>query len=68
MADILLVDDDVDVRTMIETLLTASGHDVVVAGDGLEAESRFVERPFDVVITDIAMPNRDGFIDQSRIQ
>jgi len=60
MARILLVDDDDLVRQSLALRLEAAGHDVTTAvhgGDGLEAFSRV---RFDVVISDIFMPEVEG--------
>lgn len=60
MARILLVDDDDLVRQSLAMRLEAAGHDVTGAshgGDGLRA---FAANPFDLVITDIFMPEVEG--------
>jgi DNA-binding response OmpR family regulator len=57
---ILVVDDDPLTReTMVRTLQRAS-YDTLGAEDGNQALEMFDERPFDLVITDIFMPERDG--------
>jgi signal transduction histidine kinase/CheY-like chemotaxis protein len=58
---VLLVEDDPDVRTMIESLLALAGHDVVVAGDGYEALSAFRDYRPDVSFIDLGLPGLDGF-------
>jgi DNA-binding response OmpR family regulator len=60
MARILVVDDDVSVLCMIEAVLTGAGHSVVTATDGQMAAKLFRAEPFDVIVTDIVMPNREG--------
>jgi CheY-like chemotaxis protein len=60
MARILVVDDDDKVRQMICDALTLHGHSVEAAGDGLRAMKRFRRRQFDLVITDIVMPEMEG--------
>jgi len=57
---ILVVDDDRQITRMLRTSLQASGYDVVVAQNGLEAFEQFKEANPDLVITDIAMPEMDG--------
>lgn len=57
---ILLVDDDEDVRTLFEMSLCQRGHGVVTAGTGREAVSRLQQSHFDVIVTDIIMPDGDG--------
>jgi DNA-binding NtrC family response regulator len=60
MGRILVIDDDSDVRTMIEQVLRQTGHSVVQAVDGLEGASRHHREPADLVITDLYMPGQDG--------
>jgi two-component system chemotaxis sensor kinase CheA len=60
MARVLVADDAPDVRTLIETILAADGHDVVTAADGLEAWQRYLDDSFDLVCTDLEMPRLNG--------
>ena len=60
MAKILLVDDDNMLRELMCRALTRAGHHVVDLSDGREVERCLQREPFDLVITDILMPNRDG--------
>ena len=60
MARVLVADDAPDVRTLIETILAADGHDVVTAADGLEALQRYLDDSFDLVCTDLEMPRLNG--------
>jgi CheY-like chemotaxis protein len=58
---VLVVDDDVDGRDLVGTILGERGAEVVLA-DGFAAAMREVERAsFDVLVCDIAMPGRDGY-------
>jgi GAF domain-containing protein/CheY-like chemotaxis protein len=57
----LVVDDEPTVRTVLADVLTAAGHQVVEAADGLEAIDRFRAEPFDLVLTDLAMPRVSGW-------
>lgn len=58
---ILIADDDLLLRTLMEHKLVASGLDVVIAADGSEAlEVAARERP-DVIVLDAMMPVSDGF-------
>jgi len=61
MAHILLIDDDIQVRMVLEGFLTHDGHQVVCATNGKEAQKLLGDEPFDLVLTDIVMPERDGF-------
>jgi two-component system chemotaxis response regulator CheY len=60
MAQILLVDDDAMVRETIRHILVAEDHDVASAQDGREAVEQFAAGNFDLVVTDIIMPEKDG--------
>jgi two-component system, chemotaxis family, chemotaxis protein CheY len=60
MARILAVDDSPSMRQMVSATLTAAGHSVEQASDGREALAAARREVFDVVITDINMPNMDG--------
>lgn len=60
MARILLVDDDPVMRDATKELLVREGHLVCVAGDGNEALKLFREHQYDLVVTDIFMPEVDG--------
>jgi CheY-like chemotaxis protein len=60
MTRILVVDDDAALRRMLKLMLTRDGHDVVVASDGREALQVASETPFDLVITDLIMPEVEG--------
>jgi len=59
---VLLVDDDDAVRAMMNATLEDKGFDVVVAASVTEALKRITTESFDVLITDLHMPNPgDGF-------
>ena len=59
---VLLVDDDEGVRTMMDLTLKAKGFDVVAAASVTEALKLIATESFDVLITDLHMPNpSDGF-------
>lgn len=57
---ILVVDDESDIRMLLRAVLSVSGFVVEDARDGVEAVERLAERDFDLVISDIYMPNMDG--------
>ena len=56
----LIVDDEVEVRETLAEILTSSGHRVVTAASGREALERMEQERFDVILTDIRMPDLDG--------
>lgn len=60
MAHILLIDDFDAYRAMLRDFLEESGHTVVEAGDGQEGLNRYSSETFDLVITDIIMPKKEG--------
>ena len=57
---ILVIDDEEDICVMTKLLLERAGHEVVSACDGRVAIRLLTEQPFDLVITDMLMPDRDG--------
>jgi DNA-binding NtrC family response regulator len=57
---ILLVDDEIHVRDGLSEILQQEGFYVETAGDGKEALSLSVNKRFDLMITDIKMPEMDG--------
>lgn len=61
MAKILVVEDDRDLNRFVCISLKADGYDVVEAFDGEEALDKTAEHKFDLILTDIMMPNVDGF-------
>lgn len=61
MTRVLLVDDEEPVRTAYAELLVHHGYDVTTAGDGREALEAVGEQAPDVVVTDVIMPETDGF-------
>ena len=62
MARILLADDDVATRDLVERALATDGHAVTPTQDGTEALEKLREAPggFDLLITDVQMPGLDG--------
>lgn len=59
---ILLVDDEVAIREIVQNLLEAHGYRTLTANDGVEAIALYVQYPeaIDLVIVDIMMPSMDG--------
>lgn len=60
MGRILLIDDDDAVRTAMRMVLERAGHAVTVAPDGVHGLRLYREEPFDLVITDLYMPEKEG--------
>jgi DNA-binding NtrC family response regulator len=60
MANILVADDDEQYPIMLEKILRNDNHTVFIAKDGAEALKLCESQKFDLIITDIFMPNVDG--------
>lgn len=58
---ILVVDDEPSIRTLVTKFLLRSGYDVDHAEDGGAAIERLKHNQYDAVVTDLMMPNIDGF-------
>ena len=61
MYNILVVDDEARIRSIIKKYAEFEGHTVIEAGDGMEAVRLCRKDKFDIVIMDIMMPELDGF-------
>ena len=57
---ILVVDDEPDVRDILHRMLSADGHDVILARNGEEAWELMKEDQIDIIITDLRMPGIGG--------
>ncbi len=58
---VLVVDDSTTVRKFVAASLNMKGFRVVTAADGVEALERMPAEKFDLIITDLNMPDMDGF-------
>ena len=58
---VLVVDDEVINQKIIAEILKAEGYEVEIAPDGIVALMKIVKGSFDVILSDIAMPNLDGY-------
>ncbi len=58
--DILIVDDESAIRSLLERAFTSRGHAVMHAADGTQALNVAAQMPFDVVICDLRMPGLSG--------
>ena len=61
MYNILVVDDEVMIRTLIKKYAEFDGYSVTEACDGMDAIIKFKNNKFDIIIMDIMMPELDGF-------
>ncbi|MCC6695202.1 MAG: response regulator [Candidatus Hydrogenedentes bacterium] len=59
-ARVLVVDDDVAVREILKQTLHMRGFSVDLASDGVQAWTLIRQRPPDIILLDLLMPNRDG--------
>jgi DNA-binding NtrC family response regulator len=57
---ILVVDDETEIREGLELLLSSEGYEVALADCAEAALSRIGERPFDVLLLDVSLPDRNG--------
>lgn len=57
---LLVADDSVTTRALVQALLEAAGYEVLVASDGMEAWTRLQEQDVDLVVSDVEMPRMDG--------
>jgi CheY-like chemotaxis protein len=62
MAHVLIVDDREADRTLVKMLLERNGYRVTVAGDGVEALAAARRDRPDAIVSDVLMPNMDGFV------
>ena len=60
MAKILLAEDDDDMRNFLVKALQKAGHEVTSFGEGLSAFEEIMQTSFDLLLTDIVMPEMDG--------
>ncbi|MDR2724915.1 MAG: sigma 54-interacting transcriptional regulator [Candidatus Adiutrix sp.] len=60
LGDILVIDDDLSLREMLEMMLRGAGHKVSLADDGLSGLAAAEEGHFDLIISDLKMPGLNG--------
>ena len=61
MAQILVIDDDRDVREILKEMLRIKGYSVVATSDGEDALKLIESERFDLVLTDLVMPKVSGW-------
>ncbi len=59
-ARVLVVDDDAAVRDLVAAILETGGYQVAVASNGREALSMLADEGFEVIVTDLVMPEQEG--------
>ena len=67
MKKILIADDELNMRLVLEAMLEKEGYDVVTAGDGVEALTSIEGDDIAVIVTDLKMPKLDGLGLLSRV-
>ena len=65
---ILVVDDSLNTREIVKDVLEAHGYLVTLAEDGMDGLRRAHSGEFDAVLTDVEMPNMDGFTLTERLR
>ena len=60
MTSIMVIDDDIQIRTFVREVLEGEGYEVREAGNGKEGVKAFRQRTADLVLCDIFMPEKDG--------
>jgi len=68
MSVILCIDDDRDVRNLLEKILAGAGYTVTTAGDGRQGLAEARKRSPDLILLDVMMPAIDGFSVCSQLQ
>ena len=57
---VLIIDDEAEIRESLQTLLEFEGYDVETAANGAQGIAKLGDRPFDLVLLDLALPDRNG--------
>jgi DNA-binding NtrC family response regulator len=66
--DVLLIDDEPDLRASLEESIREAGHRVTVANDGAEGLGQVTSKVFDVIICDVRLPKLDGLTLMRRVR
>jgi CheY-like chemotaxis protein/anti-sigma regulatory factor (Ser/Thr protein kinase) len=61
VGSILVIDDETDVRELVADVLAGQGHTIAVAAGGREGLARFETGRYDLVVTDLGMPDINGW-------
>lgn len=62
MAKILVVDDEISIRTLLDTILKRKGHEILLADRGTTALEVYHREQPEVVILDLFMPGMNGIV------
>ena len=58
---ILIVDDDTEIRDLLEFDIASSGYFVDTASDGMEGLNKALNNKYDLILLDVMMPKMNGF-------
>src|SRR5579863_2699037 len=61
MVKVLVIEDEPGIAFSLESDLETEGYEVVLVADGAEAVPRALSQPFDLILLDVMLPNKDGF-------
>ena len=64
--NILIIEDEKAIQSVLYELLTEAGYRVTLANDGLEGLSQFEKQYFSLILLDIMMPKIDGYTQKFR--
>jgi len=59
--NLLVVDDSITARTLLQNILESAGYEVKTAPEGAAGYAALLAEPFDLVVADVEMPRMDGF-------
>ena len=62
MAYMLVIDDEPSLRRLVRSMLESEGYEVDEAEDGIQGLKHIRENDYDLVITDVFMPEEDGIV------
>ncbi len=62
MARIIVIDDEADMRALLRTFLESQDHEIDEAENGALALKALGKNHYDLIITDVLMPEEDGFV------
>jgi DNA-binding NtrC family response regulator len=60
VGSVLIIDDEAEIRESLQTLLDMEGYEVETAATGLQGLNRVGQRAFDLILLDLALPDRNG--------
>jgi CheY-like chemotaxis protein len=59
-SNVLVLEDDADTQTLLQLILEKNGYAVTIVGDGIEALMQLGRQHFDLILSDVNMPNMNG--------